>query len=82
MISDRELPRGDRAEEPDPPAPRAPETFSEKLRRLAHELHGMPLDAPGPVKAWPRGGLQGNARTDAILRGENPDEREPGSDDA
>jgi len=62
--------------------PDAPiETFSQKLRRLAHELHKMPLDAE-PGKAFPaaRKGLQGDARADAIARGEDPDERQPGEE--
>lgn len=81
---DRELPAGDRAETPDSAEVFGPpESFSQKVRRLAHENEGTPLDAPGPARvplAFRRG-LQGNDRVDAIARGEDPDSRTPGSDD-
>lgn len=48
------------------------ETFSQKLRRLAHELHGMPLDAPRPGRRFPVNEPPFEQRLDAIFAGRDP----------
>lgn len=70
---DRQLPLGDRDEEPDP-APAPDETFSQRLERMARAQHPKLMaaaDALAPTRWRPRG--DGDARIDAILRGEDPD---------
>lgn len=63
MSSDRELPPSDRAEQPDPPEPRAPETFSEKLRRLARLYHPKKM-AEADTLAAREASLRGKPRSD------------------
>lgn len=79
MSSDRELPPGDRADQPDPPAP-SDETFSQKLQRLARERHPVEM-AKADALASKEAGLRRKPRSDDGLDPlTGARERQPGED--
>lgn len=61
------------------------ETFSQRIRRLAREIHGTPDDdvfqlTPQERARRARTEQDPIDRLDAIMRGEDPSVREPGGD--